>query len=108
MPLEVFIAPSPPRAVTAQPAVPEITLGSKVHVDIRREPFMEYFTLTLDNGFTEELDVEETKQWFRDHGANMDVVEKALDHCWNFWHSEVNINQWREPKRVKLAHEPQL
>lgn len=88
---------------------PEITHqpGSKVHVLITREPFMDFFKLTLDNGHWEELEVEDAMAWFQEHNANMDAVEKALDHCWNFRRSEVNINSFRLPKRI-LAHEPNI
>lgn len=80
----------------------------KVHVVILREPWMEYFTLVLDNGDSEELEVEDTRQWFRERGANMDAVEKALDQAWNFYRSEVNINKPKLPPQPKLPHAPKI
>lgn len=59
---------------------------------------MDFFELKLENGFTEELDAEATREWFQEHGANMDAVEKALDYCWNFYSAVVTIQNPRAPK----------
>jgi len=79
-----------------------------IHVVVTREPWMEYFHITLDNGHSEELEVEDTRQWFKDRGANMDMVERALDHCWNFYRSEIMVRNPKEPPTPKLAHAPKL
>jgi hypothetical protein len=81
---------------------------TSMHVVVTREPFMDFYTLALDDGTTEEFEIEECKQWFRERGANMDKVDKALDHCWNFYYVEMNITNPKEPPRPKLAHAPKL
>lgn len=53
-------------------------------VKLTREIFMPYFRITLENGSSEELEIEDTREWFRTHGADVDKVEKALDYVWNF------------------------
>lgn len=53
-------------------------------VEIVREAFIPWFTLKLPNGQTEELEPDETREWFRQRGASMDAVEKCLDYVWNF------------------------
>lgn len=79
-----------------------------LHVVVTRVMFDDFFVLLLDNGHTEELEVEDAKQWFKDRGADMDVVDKALDHCWNFLRAEVNINNPREPTLPKMIHAPKI
>ena len=68
---------------------------------------MSWFNLALENGQTEELEPEDTREWFRLHGANMEVVEKALDYVWNFGTYRpitITIQNYREiralPSRV--------
>lgn len=62
-----------------------------LRVRIYREPFCPVFELSLDNGHTEELEPEETRDWFKLRGANMDVVEKALDSAWAFPHKDIYL-----------------
>lgn len=100
MDLTVLTAPAPEKL--PPPAV------EPMHVVILREPFIEYFTIVLDNGHSEELEVEDCRQWFKDRGADMDKIEKALDHCWNFYRSEVLIHNPKEPPAPKLPHSPKL
>lgn len=80
----------------------------KLHVLVTREMFSDYFVLTLDNGYTEELEPDDVRAWFKARGANMDVVEKCLDHAWNFMRAEININNPKEPSLPVLAHSPKL
>lgn len=79
-----------------------------VHVKIRREPFLPWFTLELDNGYSEELEADEARSWFKLRGANMDVVEKALDHSWNFYNAEIWISNYREPEILNKNVAPQI
>lgn len=72
-------------------------------VKLDREPFLPFVTLTVDNGSTEELEAEEARAWFRARGADMDQVEKCLDHVWNFYHAVFVINDYHDP--VVLGHE---
>lgn len=88
--------------------IPEVDDNSSLHIIIQREPFGDYFMLTLDNGHTEELEVEETRAWFKERGANMDKIEKVLDHVWNFYYAEVNLKNYREPQRPQLPYAPKL
>lgn len=87
-----------------QPAAPL----EAIHVVVTREPWTDFFTITLDNGHSEELDVEDCRAWFKVRGASMDVVEKALDQCWNFYRSEILIRNPKEPPAPKLPHAPKL
>jgi hypothetical protein len=83
-------------------------LDNTIHVVVTREPFIDFYTLALDDGTTEELEIEDCRQWFRERGANMDKVDKALDHCWNFHRAEMVIVNPKEPPRPKLAHSPKI
>lgn len=79
-----------------------------LHVAITRPMWGEFFTLTLDNGFTEELEPEEVRAWFKVRGANMDKIEKTLDHVWNFGSAEVNIANPKEPPVTRLPYSPDI
>jgi len=79
-----------------------------VRVVITRQPFIDYFTLRLENGYTYELEPEDTRAWFKIRNADMDTVERALDHCWNFGYSEVRIHNFREPVLDKRTAEPDI
>lgn len=81
---------------------------NSLHVVVTREPFMDFYLLTLDDGTTEEFEIEDCKRWFEDRGANMDIVDKAMDHCWNFYRAEINIRNPKEPPQPKLPHAPRL
>ena len=87
---------------------PEPKLSDSLHVIILREMWGEFFTLVMANGQTEELDPEETREWFRVRGADMDKLERVLDQAWNFKRAGVEIENPREPKTVKLAHAPNI
>jgi hypothetical protein len=72
-------------------------------VQINREPGCpggDTFTLTLPDKQILEFEPDPCREWFRLRGANMDVVENALDECWNFWESSVLIKNPRWPKKV--------
>lgn len=79
-----------------------------LHVLLTREPWSDFFTLTLDNGHTEELEVEDTRLWFKQRGANMDKIEKALDQTWNFQRCEVIIDNPKDPSLPALPYAPRL
>jgi hypothetical protein len=73
-------------------------------VHVTREPFCEWFNLeyrTDDSPtpLTEELDPDETRDWFKKRGADMDKIEKMLDYVWNFYRADVVIEK---PKKVEL------
>lgn len=81
---------------------PSGTSLQPMRVRITREPFGDYFTLHLDNRpNAEELDPEETRKWFKEHGADMEKLETVLDECWNFYEAVCTISSYKEPK---LAH----
>ena len=71
-------------------------------IHLRREPGLEWFLLQVSDGSSEELDPDDTREWFRLRGANMDVVEKALDYCWNFYRASIVIKAPRKPVRSPL------
>lgn len=65
-------------------------------VRLTREPFSPFIVIINEaDQSSEELEVEEARQWFKDRGANMDVVDKAMDHVWNFY--------GRRPIRVTIS-----
>jgi hypothetical protein len=74
-------------------------------VKITREPGLESYTFTLPDGSTEDLEPEEALEWFRlRHVGRMDVdlIERALDDCWNFYSAEILVENPRIP-RVELT-----
>lgn len=85
-----------------------VPTGRSAHVLVTREPFSDFYSLSVDNGQSEELEIEEVREWFRQHGANMDAVEPALDHCWNFYSVVIVIGNFCIPKNVTHAHAPKL
>lgn len=38
----------------------------------------------------------------------MDVIEKTLDHVWNFGRAEVNIANSKEPPVTRLPYSPDI
>jgi len=82
--------------------------GTVLHLIISREMWGEFFTLHMDNGQTEELDPEEVRKWFKERGADMDKIEKVLDHVWNFGRAEVEIETPRTPTIRRLPYEPNI
>lgn len=83
-------------------------------VKLTREPFTHFFTIHVESGemqgSSEDLDPEETRTWFKSHGADMVVVEKALDECWNFYGARrdirVRINKPTRP--IKPPYAPKI
>lgn len=73
-------------------------VAEPLKVILKREPFLEWFIIEVPSqNVSDECDPEETRNWFKMRGANMDVVEKALDYCWNFYRSEVTIKNPKAP-----------
>ena len=82
---------------------------------VTRVPFSDFFTVHLvdpftgkPNGQTEELDVDETLAWFKERGADMLLLEKALDHVWNFYRGAFEISNYREPPVRNAAIRPKI
>ena len=82
---------------------------------VTRPAFSDYFTIHLvdpmtgkPNGQTEELDIDETLEWFRVRGADMLVLEKALDHVWNFYKGAFEISSYKEPPVKNAAIRPRI
>jgi hypothetical protein len=84
------------------------TPAPPLHVTIVREQFSQFYLLTTDNGHTEEFDIDETRAWFKERGADMEVVQKALDHAWNFIRAEVDIEHPKEPPRSPIPYAPDI
>jgi hypothetical protein len=74
-----------------------------LRVKITREPFGDYFTLLYGENQSEELDPEETRAWFRERGADLYQVERALDDAWNFYESVFTIEN---PRAKPITHVP--
>lgn len=90
--------------MTPQPAKPE-----PLHVTIYREPFSDFYLLTTPvNGHTEELEVEDVREWFKIRGASQDAVDKALDQAWNFRRAAVLIQKPRVPVEIRLPYSPDI
>lgn len=79
---------------------------------VTREPFVDCFVLHVPKPdgsvHTEELDPDETSAWFREHGANMILTEKALDHIWNFYRGSIEIENYKEPPVRDPALQPKI
>ena len=56
---------------------------------------MPFFALETPDGSTEESEPDTTREWFRIRGADMFILEEALDDCWNFGSSEFTITNFR-------------
>ncbi len=91
-----------------------VPLKSLIFV-VTRVPFSDFFMIHLvdpytgrPNGQTEELDVDETHEWFRQHGADMNLLEKALDHVWNFYKGAFEITGYKEPPVKNAAIRPRI
>lgn len=71
-----------------------------------------FILIDLKEGHSEELDPEEARKWFRDRGANMDVVEKAMDYVWNLYGKRkpvvINIKNPRNPQVLNPKIQPRL
>jgi hypothetical protein len=81
-------------------------------VFVTREAFVDFFILHIPKSdgsvHTEELDPDETVEWFRERGADMILVEKALDHVWNFYKGSIEIENYREPAIKEPLLQPKI
>lgn len=83
--------------------------GKTVRVTIIREHGLDTFQLLLENGYTEELEPDEARKWFKDHGVTDDeAMEHALDMAWNFYRHRVKIDQFKVPQVKHPAYQVQL
>jgi hypothetical protein len=76
-----------------------VDTGNGLLVKVRREPFSSTYLLTLSDGTSEEIDAVDALEWFKRRGADMRVVEKALDYAWNFYQADILISN---PKSMVL------
>ncbi len=95
-------------SLESTPGTVALVPGKPVVVLVTREPFCDWFIIKLPNGYTEELEAEETQRWFKDHGANPIAIERFLDHVWNFRRGEVEIQCYKEPKTANPKTDPNL
>jgi hypothetical protein len=71
---------------------PEVCRAAPLVVGITHEPFLPWFTITYDNGKTEELDHQGCLDWFKAHGAkDMEAVNDAINQAFNFHAAVVTI-----------------
>lgn len=99
----IFGAPSGKESTDLQPSVFPPTLvenENSIDVLVTREIGLPWFTIRLASGHTEELEPDETRNWFKIRGANPDAVERMLDHVWNFGKSVATIVN---PRKVPLS-----
>ena len=82
---------------------PDWLPATALRIKIHREPFMDFFELKLDNGYSEEVHWEEVRDWFKDRGADMTALEKALDYAWNFQNAEFFILKPKSPLPSKVT-----
>jgi hypothetical protein len=82
---------------------------------VTRVAFSDFFTIHLvdpvtgrPNGQTEELDVDDTVEWFRVRGADMILLDKALDHVWNFYKGAFEITSYKEPPIKNATIRPKI
>jgi hypothetical protein len=79
---------------------------------VTREPFSDFFVIHVPKPDgtieTEELEVEDTYEWFKKRGADMPLLEKGLDHIWNFAKGMIEIARYKEPIVQNPALEPRL
>jgi len=70
-----------------------------VDLVITHTPFSgDSFTLMLPDKSTEEFDTEELRKWLKEHGAvNIDAVDRAIDHAWNFGRVTISIRNFVVP-----------
>jgi hypothetical protein len=77
-------------------------------VHVSREPFMDWYTLCLDDGSSEEIQAEDCMEWFKLRGADMIAVERALDYIWNFYHGTIVIENPKDVHPKNPAIQPKL
>jgi hypothetical protein len=79
---------------------------------VTRAQFTDFFVIHTptpeDPNATEELDVDETHEWFRVRGADMPSVERGLDHIWNFAKGLITIANYKEPPVKDASIQPRL
>jgi hypothetical protein len=84
------------------------TPSEPLHVILTREMFSIFYTLSLPDGTSEELEIEEVRAWFTERGADPDKMEKVYDQVWNFLRAEVLIENPRVPSRPLLPYSPDI
>jgi hypothetical protein len=84
---------------------------------VTREPFTDFFIVHLvdprtgkhyDPHQTQELSLEDTQEWFKARGADMILLEKALDHVWNFYKGAFEISNYKEPRIANPSITPRI
>ena len=101
----------------------DVTAKQGLRVHVTRIPFDDNFTLSFfkeGREVTEELDVEETRAWFKAHFAKAqsreqdlqrdEALQKALDEAWNFYETWINIppDVYTEPVQRFPQYQPQV
>jgi hypothetical protein len=106
--------PLPTLEPPASPSPNAVPLKSLTFL-VTREAFSDFFVIHLVdpftgriNGQTEELDVDETLAWFKARGADMVLLDKALDHVYNFYKGAFEISNYKEPPIKNAAIRPRI
>lgn len=94
-----------------------------LRVHVTRIPFDDFFHLRYfkeGREVTEELEADDTRQWFKDRFmkpkskeqglAREEALEKALDECWNFYEAWITIpgDVYVEPVKPFPHYQPQV
>jgi len=91
------------RMLALHRTLPPNDVPNSLRVFIVREPFDEYYTLVLDNGYTEEFEDLETRAWLGARGADEELVNKVMTQAWNFYRALCII---KNPKPVVESQSP--
>lgn len=80
--------------------LPANTVPNTLRVFLVREPFDDFYQIVLDGGQSEELEEPETRDWLAAHGADEELIHKAITQAWNFYSAAILIKNPKFPKSL--------
>lgn len=89
-------------------SLPPNDVPNSLRVFVVREPFDEYYSLVLDNGYSEEFEDLETRAWLHEHGATEDQIKQVMDQAWNFYRALCLIHNPRQVVEVQSPLAPKI
>jgi hypothetical protein len=104
----------PPKAGISDLGISSVIKQPPLRVYLTRVPFDDFFQLRYfkdGRETSEELEADDTRKWFKEHGITDDEgLERALDECWNFGQTVINIpaDVYKEPMRKFPQFQPQV
>jgi hypothetical protein len=78
---------------------------------LSREPGLDLLKIEFPDGNSDEIEFTEAPEWFRLRHAtpmNLDVVEKAIDECWNWYEATLVIKHPRNIVKPFVPADPQI